>query len=58
MAAKRGEVRFPVDSKKQNEYNSKVIDEDALTGILVVLLELRAGVRVYAQAVRLIKLLT
>ena len=29
--------RFAVDTEKQNEYNSKVIDEDALISILILL---------------------
>jgi hypothetical protein len=29
--------RFAVDTEKQNEYNSKVIDEDALMSILILL---------------------
>ena len=31
--------RFAVDTEKQNEYNSEVIDEDALISILILLLQ-------------------
>ena len=43
LAAKYCKVMFSVDTVKQNEYNSKVLMEDALIGILILLRKLYKG---------------
>ena len=51
--------RFAVDTEKQNEYNSKVIDEDALISILILLdktviqVYFTAGPPVYFTCIRM-----